>query len=221
MDQDATYLTEKYPGEQTFWEPLLVRFFAQNTNRLKLKVYQIDADQHDRRFRLRLAKPYFAVTRAMAQQLFGDRLLAPIEEATGLKLRDDPRRYLRPGMDDAGIKVDLLHVDGPSVTLLEIKPFDTSEFSGNHLAGGSYPRFVRWLGSRGIDCQYLFAMPYAAMWKKGSEFNDLQCELGLAFGFVLFEDIFSEMSRCGFKYEGISEPWEDYVKKEAQYFPQQ
>jgi len=219
--QDATYLTELHKGrgkgEQHFWEPCLADFFRQW--KPSLPVYRIEANEAEgRRFLRRDVRPLFHARGNFASQLHGSNLLGAIEDATKTELRNDPGRYAIPRMDDAGISVDLLHTDGAAVTLLEIKPYDKSSFSGNQLRGESYTRFICWLRSRGVDIQWLFLMPFAAMWDNTAQFSELQSELGAALGFIVFEDVFTEMSKRGYRYKGI-ERWSDYALKESKYFP--
>mgnify|MGYP001589451352 CR=1 FL=1 len=130
------------------------------------------------------------------------------------------------GQDIAGIRPDLLIIPGAKsqgpnarVYLIENKPYDTFNPTGNQEAGGDYDRFVKWLNKSYVPCQYLLIQSIGMGWEDYKKVQDIQKGLPDHFGVLLLEDLFAEMQRCNFRYSPITdtEPWGGYTDKGQDY----
>ncbi|GIL03741.1 MAG: hypothetical protein BroJett031_02610 [Betaproteobacteria bacterium] len=218
MSRDATYLTEKYggrKGEEEVWHPCLEAFFR--SHKPTMPVYGITLDPAgERRFRIRGSRSTFTFDGNLAHEPFGGGLAALIESATGEKVTLHPE-WVGGGDDDTGFKPDFVHTSAGEISFIEVKPFDHSSFSGSQIAGEANSRLVQRLRRMGIQSEYIIAMPIAAMRGKDGQLLRLQDELGERFGFLFFEDMFIEMASRGFTFERITERWDDYADKPAEY----
>ena len=220
---NATYLTEKYAGEEeTLWTPCF-RAFLGGVHPLRLPVSKCTGNPPGEApyYELRKKDPSLLITRA--DKVFTPRgageLLAEIKSRFDMFKVQDSRRYPE-GKDIAGIQPDLVIVqaaisqeNSPRIYLIENKPYYESGLTGNQMAGGDYARFLKWLNECDVPCQLLILQSIS--WRRYNEVVSLQDTLSPHFGVLLIEDLFEAMQRCHFQYSPITdtEQWGNYVHK--------
>lgn len=209
MAKDASYLGNEYK-EESVWHPCLDQFFR--SFKPVLPIYEIVASGSDRAFRRRNSLSLAGGTLTYSPR--HGNLLRVIGAAVGATLRPEQFTDSSSAIEYYGIEPDFVYVEGDTVAMIEVKPHDGSRLYHNQRAGMAYSRFVKRLREVevSLDGQYLIAMPIEGLRKDTDDLFELQNELGRAFGFIAFEDIFRAMAAAGFHYGPISEPWSEYVE---------
>jgi len=167
MAQDATELTKLIKDEKDFWTPCIYRFL-ETQPALQLPVCTcVPEVKHP---------PYFRRSRtvALTGQLFKEIPGQEFLRAIDSKLASD-RSVQLPEGDVSGITPDLAIVNREEhrYLMIENKPFDHSRFDGNQGPCQSYPKFVKWLRDKKVNCEYLVIAPVGM---NSYLFDDL-CEL--------------------------------------------
>ena len=218
MNQNATYLTEKYPGqEDSLWTPCIFDFFSKHTPGLKLPISSCIKEPSNRRV---YERRKHSGTLNFDGEVFKtndkdlSEFLPRIDAVFGSNLNNDPVREVN---DIAGISPDifLFQPKKEGVYIIENKPFYESILDGNQGPGGAYIKFVKWLHNNNVPCEYLII--HSSSWKEYQKVKQIQAELWPHFGLLLLEQIFLEMAKKEFTYPAISENWMNYTYTKPDY----
>lgn len=215
--QDATYLTdEKYPGKESeLWTPCIYDFFYRYRPKLLVSTCILPAPKSAPFYTSRKQAPSLKIEGDMYIEPSSNQFLYKIAEMFDRKLMFDESRNTEIG-DITGINPDIVVVlpMRQGVLIIENKPYYGSTFDGNQGHNGAYVRFVKWLNSKDIHCEYLVIMPIS--WKNGYSKVAQLCE-DLTFGVLLLEQIFDAMATHNFRYETVKENWRDFSDKYGDY----
>jgi hypothetical protein len=213
--QNATYLTEKYPGkEEGLWTPCLIKFFEEHpTLPISVPISNLNSDGHC--YELRKVAPFLEINGTVLMDRGNDIFLSEIEKTFFKVLRNDEGRYLdNPKRDIAGINPDIMViVPNKGVYLFENKPYDSISWTGNQGPDGAYVQFVNWLNNKGIHAEYIIIHSIGVGDKNDSVIMNIKKILGENYGSILLEDVFAKMDEIGFKYPLPFEDWKDFTDK--------
>jgi hypothetical protein len=214
---NATYLTEKYPGQESeLWTPCIDLFFRVHTPLLPVSVCIDAPSAKGPWFESRKQSPYLKVVGDVLREPGPDDFLPRVGARYGLDLMNHPGRITTKG-DIAGICPDIILIkpDKQGVSIIENKPYYESTFDGNQGPGGAYIDCVDWLNAAGIPCEYLLI--HSISWKQYPTVKQVQDIVRDRFRVVLLEDIFVAMAQNQFKYGPIREPWSQFAEKGSDY----
>jgi hypothetical protein len=131
--QNATYLTERYPGKETeFWTPCIYDFFCQYKPELAVSACIVAPSTGGPWYEAREQSRSLKIEGDILKEPGPEEFLLKIGTTFRLNLLDDPKRFPAKG-DIAGITPDILvirpHMQG--VYVIENKPYYESRFDGN------------------------------------------------------------------------------------------
>ena len=214
---NATFLTEKYPGQESeLWTPCIDTFFRIHAPLLPVSVCIDAPSAKGPWFESRKQSPYLHVVGEVLKEPGPDEFLPRIGAMFGLDLTNHPGRVTTMG-DIAEIYPDMVLIkpNRHGISIMENKPYYRSTFDGNQDAGGAYIACVNWLNAVGIPCEYLLI--HSISWQKYPMVKEVQEVLKARFGVILLEDIFSAMAKYQFKYDPITEAWSPFTEKGSDY----
>jgi hypothetical protein len=211
--QNATYLTERYPGrERELWTPCFYDFFRRYEPDLPVSACIEFPSPAGPWYESRRRIPFLGIKGDIIRERWPDEFLPTAEARFGLNLMNDPARFPARG-DIAGICPDIVVIrpEKQGLYVIEVKPYYESSFDGNQGPGGAYIDFVIWLNKRDVPCEYLVVQSISL--QAYPIVKQIQDALRDHFGVLLLEDIFAEMGKCAFSYPPITERWSDFTDK--------
>jgi len=215
--RNATYLTEKYPGQESeLWTSCIDSYFRIHAPLLPTSVCIEAPLAQGPWFERRKESPYLKVVGEVLREPGPNDFLPPVGERFGLDLLNHADRVTMKG-DIAGIYPDfvLIKPNRQGVSIVENKPYYESTFDGNQGAGGAYIDCVNWLNTVGVPCEYLII--HSVSWKQYPMVKKVQGILEDSFGVLLLEDVFGAMAQDGFKFDAVKEPWLSFAEKGSDY----
>ena len=217
--QNATFLTQKYPGED-FWTSCIHDFLCRCKPDLPVSACIRTPSASGPWYESRQQSPILRIDDSEILKEPGpNKFLSKIGSVFGMNLMDDPGRCTTKGCI-TGIAPDivLIRPGKQGVCIIENKPYYESGFGGNQAPpDGAYIDFVLWLnGEKGVPTEYM--VMHSCSWKKDyPKVKQLQDVLQGHFGSLLLEDIFLQMARHKFVYPPIAECWEDFADKRGDF----
>ncbi len=214
---NATYLTEKYPRQESvLWTPCLHDFFINCVPFLPVSICIDAPSPKGPWYKSREQSPILRVSGDLLKEPGPNEFLRVIGCRFDLDLINHPGRFTTKG-DIAGIYPDLVLIkpNKHGISIMENKPYYESTFDGNQGPGGAYIDCVDWLNTVGIHCEYILI--HSISWKQYPRVKEIQDVLKGRFGVILLEDIFNAMDQHKFRHELISEPWTQFGEKGSDY----
>jgi hypothetical protein len=220
MGQNATYLTKNYPGkERELWNPCIIEFFRKHKPMLPISVCIDNPTATGPWFKSRPQFGELSVEGKILEE--GQDFLEEIGAMFGKNLKGPPNGRITETGNIAGIEPDIIIMSNQVVYIVEVKPYDSSSFTGNQEAGkgkGAYLKFVKWINEKkNIPCEYLVIMSVGCNNSLYKGVVELQKELKEHFWLLLLEDIFSKMDEENYKYRYVKEEWREYTDKDIDY----
>ncbi|MFZ0052952.1 MAG: hypothetical protein WAK96_14340 [Desulfobaccales bacterium] len=219
MGQNATYLTDKYPGrEDNLWTPCIFEFFVTHRPKLPVSVCKNNRSIKDPYFEKRKYSETIKIEGEVLKtnDKYLINFLPEIDNIFKSNLNSYPRRNTLAGISP---DIFIIRPNREGVYIIENKPYYKPAFTGNQGPGQAYIEFVRWLYRNDIHCEYLLIHTACCAGETYEKIKQIQDELPSHFGVLLLEHIFMEMHNTNFPYLPISdkEKWIDYTDTKPDY----
>lgn len=220
MGENATFLTEKYPGqEKQLWIPCIYNFFQKIKPKLSVSKCIESPSQGGPWYESRQKSPFLHIEGDILMEPIRDDFLEKISTRFGIDLIGLSSGRITATGDITGIGPDIIIIkpNKQGIYIIEIKPYSWSSFTGNQEYSGAYLKFINWLNYKNIPCEYFVVKSIGCTPSLYENVLKIQKNITNHFGILLLEDIFSVMDKTNFEYPDINEKWGEYSDKGFDY----